>query len=252
MDATDKASESPATDGGASEPAGEAPSGLEHAVARRFFPGLELGIADATEVMRGNYGTLIAILGPYDVGKTCFLASLYLMTAARAIGPDLAFAGSLTLNGFEARARRLREWKMGALPKQLADHTILSDDRAASLMHFALRERGDSYRRFDLLITDLPGEWSTDLIKDAGAARRFGFLKRADAIVVALDGPVLLSHERHAAVHNAKMLLTRLSDTVQVDRSIPLILMVTKCDEIEMRAPTRSRRHRLTCCQRGL
>lgn len=232
-----KATESSATDGGSPETQGEAPSGQEHGVARRFFPGLELGTSDATELMRGNYGTLIAILGPYDVGKTCFLASLYLMTAARAIGPDLAFAGSLTLNGFEARARRLREWKKGALPKQLADHTILPEDRAASLMHLALRERNDSDRRFDLLITDLPGEWSTDLVKDAGTADRFRFLKRADAIVVTLDGPLLLGQERHAAIHSAKMLLTRLSDTLQVDRSIPLILMVTKCDEIEMNAP---------------
>jgi hypothetical protein len=232
-----EATESPGTDGGAPENHGEAPTGQEHCVARRFFPGFELGTDNATEIMRGNYGTLIAILGPYDVGKTCFLSSLYLMTGARAIGPDLAFAGSLTLNGFEARARRLREWKKGALPKQLADHTILSDDRAASLMHLALRERSDTCRRFDLLVTDLPGEWSTDLVKDAGTADRFHFLKRADAIVVALDGPLLLGHERHAAVHDAKMLLTRLSDTVQVDRSIPLILMVTKCDQLGMKAP---------------
>lgn len=231
------ATESSGTGGGTSETHGEAPPGQEHGVARRFFSGLELGTSDATEIMRGNYGTLIAILGPFDVGKTCFLASLYLLTAAGAIGPDLAFAGSLTLNGFEARARRLREWKKGALPKQLADHTILSDERAASLMHLALRERSDSYRRFDLLITDLPGEWSTDLVKYAGTADRFQFLKRADAIVVTLDGPLLLGQERHAAIHDAKMLLTRLSDTVQVDRSIPLIIMVTKCDEIEMKAP---------------
>src|ERR1700722_16591736 len=108
--------------GKAPEPAGGAvpAAGAEpEEIGRMFFAGNVLGTSDAAESMRKNYGTVIAILGQYDTGKTCFLASLYLMTACREIGDDLGFAGSLTLNGFEARARRLREWKGGALPKQL-------------------------------------------------------------------------------------------------------------------------------------
>jgi hypothetical protein len=218
-------------------PPKESPTFENSEVARRFFAGFELGTSDATEVMRGRYGTLIAVLGQYDVGKTCFLSSLYLLTSCRAIGSDLEFAGSLTLNGFEARARRIREWRNGALPKQLADHTVLSDERTAAVMHLALRETRDDKRRFDLLITDLPGEWSTDLVKDASTAPRFRFLDRADGIVITLDGPMLKGTERHSAAHNAKFLLTRLSDTLNVNRSIPLVLMVTKCDELEMKVP---------------
>jgi hypothetical protein len=207
-------------------------------VGRIFFSGFELGTSDAAEIMRANYGTVIAVLGQYDTGKTCFLASLYLMTACRGIGDGLGFAGSLTLNGFEARARRLREWKDGALPKQLVDHTVLADPRKPAIVHLGLREQSGDRRRYDLLITDLPGEWSTDLIKDAGAADRFAFLKRADGIVIALDGPILNSSERHAAAHSAKLLISRLADTLNVDRSLPFILMVTKADEVGMQVPS--------------
>lgn len=206
-------------------------------VGRTFFSGFELGTDDAAELMRSTYSTLIAVLGQYDTGKTCFLASLYLMTACRGIGDELGFAGSLSLNGFEARARRLREWKDGALPKQLVDHTVLADPRKPAIVHLGLRERSRERRRYDLLITDLPGEWSTDLIKDAAVADRFAFLKRADGLIIALDGPMLNGPERHAAAHNAKLLATRLANTLNVDRSLPFVLMITKADEIGMEVP---------------
>jgi hypothetical protein len=206
-------------------------------VGRIFFSGFELGTSEAAEIMRANYGTVIAVLGQYDTGKTCFLASLYLMTACRGIGDELGFAGSLTLNGLEMRARRLREWKEGALPKQLADHTVLADPRKPAIVHLGLRGRSNDRQRYDLLITDLPGEWSTDLIKDAGVADRFTFLKRADGIVIALDGPMLNGPERHAAAQNAKLLVSRLADTLNVNRSLPFVLMVTKADEVRMQVP---------------
>jgi hypothetical protein len=206
-------------------------------IGRRFFPGFELGTGDAAELMRGQYGTMIAVLGQYDVGKTCFLISLYLLIACGAASPELAFSGSLTLNGFETRARRLRKWKSGALPQQLADHTVLANPRMPALLHIGLRETAAERRRFDLLITDLPGEWSSDLVKDVSTASRFEFVKRADGIVISLDGPKLNGAARYAAIDEAKHLITRLCDTVQVDVSTPLVLMVTKCDELSMKVP---------------
>ena len=51
------------------------------------------------------------------------------------------FAGSLTLQAFEDRARGLREWEDGKLPAQLADHTILTDPRQPEVsLHLAFRE----------------------------------------------------------------------------------------------------------------
>jgi hypothetical protein len=187
--------------------------------------------------MRASYTTLIAILGQFDVGKTCFLSSLYLLASCRGLGPELEFAGSLTLGGFEARVRRLRQWKDGALPKQLVDHTIRTDPRLPALMHLSLREITNERRRFELLLTDLPGEWSRELANDAATTERFQFLKRADGIVLVLDGPLFVSAVRHVEVHRAELLLSRLAETVRVDKSVPLVLVVSKADELSLPVP---------------
>src|SRR5690349_12991431 len=134
------------------------PSGSD--AARKFHTGLELGTEDALEITQSRYAHLIGVLGSYDAGKTCFLLSLYLMASRGVLPAKYAFAGSLTLKGFEDRARRLREWKGGALPSQLVDHTSLADPRRPGLLHLALRQRSGERKRYDLLLTDLPGEWS--------------------------------------------------------------------------------------------
>src|SRR4051812_46013836 len=66
--------DSPLSEGSGVEPADGSKTAEGKEVARRFFSGFELGTTDATEIMRAEYGTLIAVLGLYDVGKTCFLA----------------------------------------------------------------------------------------------------------------------------------------------------------------------------------
>lgn len=204
-------------------------------IGRSFYSGLEMGTGDVAELMGQHYGKVIAILGQYDTGKTCLLASLYLLVASGVFAPSLKFAGSMTLAGFEARARRLRSWPKGMLPKQLADHTVLSDPRQPALMHLALVAEGDA--RHDLFLTDLPGEWTKDLVNDATTADRFAFVARADGIVITLDGPALKSSKRHAAVEDANLLISRLADTLEIPRDVPLVLMVSKADEIALELP---------------
>lgn len=206
-------------------------------VIRRFHTGLELGTEDAITVSRASYCHLIGILGASDAGKTCFLLSLYLMASRGAMPNGYRFAGSLTLKGFEDRARRIRSWKAGPLPSQLADHTTLSDSRQAALLHLALRKRGNLGRRIDLMLTDLPGEWSTTLVDRVATANRFHFLKRADGIIIVVDGPSLVSPRRHVEVQRTKHLLERLVSDVGVDPTVPLTILLTKGDEIVMKRP---------------
>ncbi|MCL5746176.1 MAG: hypothetical protein M1541_19975, partial [Acidobacteria bacterium] len=124
---------------------------------RKFHLGAELGVEDALEIMSARYAHVIGVLGSTDAGKTCFLSSLYLMASGGSLPAPYQFAGSLTLQAFEERARGLRQWKDGQLPSQLADHTVLTDPRQPSLLHLGLRESAGERRRFDLLLTDLPG-----------------------------------------------------------------------------------------------
>ena len=210
---------------------------LPGSAARRFPSGLELGTEDAAEIMRARYGHLVGILGSWGAGKTCFLLSLYLMASRGALPSDYLFAGSQTLQGFEARARHLRKWKGGRLPVQLADHTSLADPRQPALLHIALREARGNKRFFDVLLTDLPGEWSKNLVERAASADQFMFLRRADGIIVVIDGPLLNSERRHAELQRSKHLLERLVQSVGVETTTPLVLLVSKYDLLYIKRP---------------
>lgn len=207
-------------------------------VRRRFHPGTELGLDDAAELMRGRYVHVIGVLGQSDAGKTAFLSSLYLMASRGWLKPSYSFAGSLTLQGFEDRARGLRKWEKGRLAERFMLHTQLGDSRRPSFMHLALRELKDRERHIELLLTDLPGEWTSRLITNADTASRFEFLKRADGIIYVIDGRLLIdSGRRHVEIHKAKILLSRLLQSPLMTAEAPLVLLVSKCDEIGMDVP---------------
>ena len=205
---------------------------------RTFHSGNEMGTQDAAEIMRARYANLIAVLGPTDAGKTCFLTSLYLMASADSIPFKYKFSGSRTLQAFEDRARGLRDWDNGHLPKQLVDHTFLPDKRQPSLLHLEVRRSEDPRRRFDLLFTDLPGEWTNDLILKASAAESFRFLHRADGIILVLDGKLLSSEQRHVELQNMRYFTDRLARDVGVNRDTPFVIVVSKGDEIGMQMPS--------------
>ena len=217
---------------------------LTSPVARRFHQGLELGTLDLATLMRKRYCHLIGILGPTNAGKTCFLNSLFLTACHGGLG-DYQFAESLTPQGFEDRVRLVRRWKNGQLPDRLAEHTTLADPRSPAFLHLALKQRLGHRRRFDFLFPDLPGEWSTDLIDRVDTAQRFSFLHRADGILVMVDGKSLKSaNSRHTEVHRTQLLFSRLAQSLHLDVTIPMVLLITKGDEIDMKLPEYAERIR--------
>ena len=205
--------------------------------ARKFHSGDELGTLDAPEIMQARYAHLIGILGSTDAGKTCFLSSLYLMASSGKLPSSYQFAGSLTLQAFEDRARGLRRWPEGSLPSQLVDHTVLRDKRQPSLLHLAMRQTKDERRRFDLLLTDLPGEWTDRLALRASNADSFRFLRRADGIVIVVDGKLLISDQRHVEVQRMRYCAERIANDVKVAPDTPFVILVSKSDEIGMQMP---------------
>jgi GTPase SAR1 family protein len=201
---------------------------------RTFHPGSELGTVDALEVSSGSYAHVVGLIGPYNAGKTCFLLSLYLMASRQLMPEGYLFRRSLTLQGFEDRAHKLREWRSGPLPEKLADHTILADDRRPGFLHLGVVRHDE---RIDFLFSDLPGEWTTSLINRADTAARWEFLKRADGIIVVFDGTELVGKDRYVQVTGAQHLFQRLQETLRIPTDIPLVILVSKADEIEMRRP---------------
>lgn len=198
---------------------------------RLVYPGNELGLQKISELFALRYGHLIGVLGAYDTGKTCLLCSLYLLASCGDFRPTRLFAGSMTLPGFESRLRRLRKWDKAGLPDKIVDHTSLSDPRQPGFMHLALKQSTPAKMLHDLFFTDLPGEWTTDLIKRADVAERLRFLTRADGLVITLLAPQLLEPTtRNSEVQSARMLLQRLRDAVRVPLNIPVIFAITRCD----------------------
>jgi hypothetical protein len=196
-----------------------------------IYPGNELGLQQASELFAARYGHLIGVLGAYSSGKTCLLCSLYLLASCGDLRPTRLFAGSMTLPGFESRVRLLRKWSGPGLPDKIVDHTNIAEPRQPGLLHLAFMETSPTRVLRDLFFTDLPGEWTTDLIKRADVADRFRFLTRADGLVITLQAPQLLAPEtRNSQIQSARILLQRLHDTVGVTPTIPVVFAITRCD----------------------
>jgi hypothetical protein len=218
----------------------EKPTTTLPVAARKFPPATELGIRDALTITGGRYAHLVAVLGATDAGKTCMLNALYLLALHAGLLPRFRFAGSLTLAGFELRTRRLRKWQKGQLPGQLAEHTSTShaDPRNPGLLHLALSDMQNGNRRVELLLTDLPGEWTTGLIKQSQTSDKFAFLQRADGLVIAVDGPKLLdAGQKHVELLNLRQLIDRLADKVNLNRATPVFIAVCKGDEAGLAVP---------------
>ncbi|MDE0396153.1 MAG: hypothetical protein OYK82_15415 [Gammaproteobacteria bacterium] len=177
--------------------------------------------------MGERYIHLVGILGEPNAGKTACLVSLYLSVAQRCLG-SFAFVDSRTLMGFEEISQGARQWNKGRIPEQFTDHTLLPDNRAAGFLHIGLA-RAPQDNRVDLLCSDLPGEWTTELI-ERNRIDRLEFLKRADAIWLVVDGTELVAPDkRQLCVHRTKMVIERLGDFLGA--GCRLVLVITRRDQ---------------------
>ena len=57
------------------------------------------------------------------------------------------------------------------------------------------------------------------------------------SVLIVLDGPLLTSEARHSEYERSKLLVRRLAETVQLDRTVPILLVVSKCDKLGMSEP---------------
>ena len=177
--------------------------------------------------MAERYVHLVGILGEPNAGKTGCLVSLYLSVGQRLLD-GFSFADSQTLMGFEEVSQGARRWNKGRIPEQFTDHTKLSDDRTAGFLHIRLArpQQGNSV---DLLCSDLPGEWTTELIEQ-NRVDRLEFLRRADVIWLVVNGTQLVASDtRQLCVQRTKLAIERLGSFL--GRGQRLILVVTRRDE---------------------
>lgn len=192
--------------------------------------GQELGLDEAGELMGESYTHLISVLGEQDSGKTSLLLCLYFACACGQMADiDLSFAGSVTLPGFEARSRSTRRWNEIAPPNRMTERTSLGADRGGGFLHLDL-VRNLSRQRLRILISDLPGEWTKNLIDSGRHAERLQFARRSDALLVMLDGSSLESPDaRQVTLYRTETLLQRLPQVLGGERP-RLFFLVTRAD----------------------
>jgi hypothetical protein len=150
---------------------------------------------------------LIGILGAPDAGKTAILVSLYLLLSTNKLS-GFKFADSMSLFGLDETSRGARQWNKGQPPDQMTSHTELLDHRTPGFLHLRLRDKTSGARQ-DLLLPDLPGEWSTSLI-DSNRVDRLEFLKSADVIWITIDGRQLIETAQYV-IHRTVLLFERLA-----------------------------------------
>lgn len=201
-----------------------------------LYPGIELGLDDMAVLMSEEPSELIAILGAQDTGKTLYLVALYLICACgQAQDFGYEFAGSLTLPGFEDRARASRRWQMDKVPTQMSAHTRVGDSRGPGFMHLDLLHiETSSLRR--LLLSDLPGEWTSQLIDSAHVSERLSFLGRADVICLMIEGASLVGPARHSEVEKQRMLIDRVT-AITAPTGRKMAIIATKGDIINLEQP---------------
>lgn len=199
----------------------------------RFPLSLSLTPPQARELMASRYCRLIGILGAPDAGKTAALVSLYLLLARNKL-TGIYFADSRTLMSFDEISAGARRWDEGKIPVQLTAHTELQDERSAGFLH--LRLKPDGQEPVDILLPDLPGEWTTSLV-DKNRVDRLQFLKAADLVWLMVDGRQLSAPEtRQWALHRTKLLIQRFAELVAPVP--PVILVITRRDKSEIDAAT--------------
>lgn len=197
---------------------------------KSFHSGQGLTLSEARALANETYAHLIGLLGEFDVGKTSLVASIYVLAAHRML-TDFTFKSSLTIPALEERAEFARSWVDGK-PGGAPPHTVLGDKEFPPLLHLALMSGSEPVH---LLFTDLPGEWTEELVARADAAAQFQFLHRCDCILIALDCKKL-QDLRESEVRRLKILFERLA-SMQLDPDIPIFLVLTKFDLVGQVVP---------------
>ena len=173
---------------------------------------------------RGN-PRLVAVIGPHNAGKTTLLGLFYQQIGRSGRIGEARFAGSYSLEGWEAIAYALR-WE-GNAPR-FPPHTSSGAGRVPGLLHLALRGAGQPVS--DVLFADSPGEWFQRWSIDPAAGDAEGarwVVERAATLLVVADCEALAGKDRGPARNDIIQLLRRIA-TARRDR--PVALVWTKAD----------------------
>ena len=193
-----------------------------------LFTGRDLSASETEAITLRWPVQLVVLAGAEGSGKTTVLTSVYEQLSQ---GPfaGLQFAGSRSLLGFEQICHANRIASGGVRPA--TERTVPGDE--ASYYHLALRPTKGGEQRRHVLLSALSGELYRWARNSREECERLTFLRRADTIVVLVDGARLASPEHRANAHaDAAGILDSFLDARMVTPGCRVEFVFSKLDRI--------------------
>ncbi len=189
--------------------------------------GKELDEVTALSITSSCASRVIVVAGAVKSGKTTLIAALY-EQFLRGHFAGYCFAGSVTLAAFEERCHLARLESGGASAD--TPRTEREFERRP-LLHLQVRREEPTASFRDLLFTDITGE-AFELARDSTEyCQKFGVLRRADHIVLLVDGARLVNpSERYEATATPRNFLRRCLDAGMLGNRALVDVLVTKWD----------------------
>jgi len=186
----------------------------------------QLTTTEAVSLLRRQECRVVALVAPYNAGKTSLIASLYDLFQSGPVG-DFRFAGSQTLHAFELICHDSR-----AASERGTPHTERTARGQVKFYSLSL-DNQKTGRRTTLILADRAGEDYRDAGDDVRLAREFVEVSRADAIAVLVDGARLADNlSRHETRTNVRLLVQALVDGGIISQQQRLAVVLTKLDTV--------------------
>jgi hypothetical protein len=178
------------------------------------WTGSAFGLDDMAWLASRQRPLLYAPVGAHNVGKTTFLASLYIGLCRGVLPANHEFIGSFTFGGWEKLAAYVRYAPDGIGPG-FPPHTPVTESRLPGWLHFGFRATDGRVR--DVLLADTPGEWFSRWAVHAeseGAVGARWIARHADGFLVFVDSDGLVGPDRRNVIEKTELLAERLSSVL--------------------------------------
>lgn len=170
--------------------------------------------------------TVVIVAGDVDSGKTTLIGCSYSSFLEGPVGAWM-FAGSRTLLGYDRRVHDHRVSSNRDAP--VTEHTPLGVDE---YYHLDVQS-STAKRRRRLLLHDISGEAYQKAIDQSRGAEELAMLRRADVIVILLDGTRLLKRSQRAeAVSRLLDLLLAVTKVGHLSKEPPVQIVVSRWDHV--------------------
>lgn len=191
-----------------------------------LYSGVALSATDAEVITLRSLAQLVVFAGAEGSGKTTVLASIY-ERLNEGVFAGFKFAGSRSLLGFEEICHLNRLTSGGTQPD--TQRTRLTDD--TKYYHLALRAAEPPAARRNVLLSAMSGELFRMAKDSQDDAERLTFLRRADTIVVLVDGERLATTaQRTSAQADTADILESVLDANMVSPNCRVEIVFSKLD----------------------